>query len=302
MSAGTQGDTTAAAPDTTVPALLVMHADLAEALLHAASAVRPDRGIEGAVELRAARGAPEARIVEQVTHRRRGARADRLLGWLLPHLRPQGDARPRRDPAHRREPPVLLDYLTTATGSPAFPSFAERLQTKGREHPRPAPSNHELGAPPAGRPAHPRTGARRGASGFSPATHRDRGRRRRREGVERQLYQDAAPGSRSAWLMPSRGTPPRPPRTRSVPAAARPAENPRCAVEAGAATGDPAFNVGGLHHAPGKDKVAEYVFIPDDADAPLRGRCTHAISGARRAGRRPRAAPVARTSSIDLLA
>lgn len=40
-------------------------------------------------------------------------------------------------------------------------------------------------------------------------------------------------------------------------------ETARRLVEAGAAVGE--FNVGGLHYAPGKDKVCEYVYL-DDAD------------------------------------
>jgi mannose/fructose/N-acetylgalactosamine-specific phosphotransferase system component IIB len=83
---------------------------------------------------------------------------------------------------------------------------------------------------------------------------------------ERQLYVDAAPGVEVRVA----------PVTEAAEAYAAEAATPRGAfllvrdlatarrlVEAGAAV--PAFNVGGLHYAPGKDKVAEYVYL-DDAD------------------------------------
>ncbi len=83
---------------------------------------------------------------------------------------------------------------------------------------------------------------------------------------ERQLYQDAAPGievrvlgvAEAVAVYAAEATAPGAAflLLRDLPTALR-------LVEAGAEIA--AFNVGGLHHAPGKDKVAEYVYL-DDSD------------------------------------
>lgn len=87
---------------------------------------------------------------------------------------------------------------------------------------------------------------------------------------ERQVYTDAAPGvdvrvtgvaEAAAAYAAEAGAP------GGAFLLVRDLATARRLVEAGAAV--PAFNVGGLHFAPGKDKVAEYVYLDaaDRADA-----------------------------------
>lgn len=83
---------------------------------------------------------------------------------------------------------------------------------------------------------------------------------------ERQLYVDAAPGievrvvtvgeAAAAWAAEAAAA-------GGAFLLVRDLDTARRLVEAGAAVGE--FNVGGLHYAPGKDKVNEYVYL-DAAD------------------------------------
>ena len=135
MSAGTQGDTGGAPDTTTVPALLVMHADLAEALLHAASAVYgPIEGIEVLSNSGLSREALEARIVEQVTHWRRGGLVLTDFWGGSCHTCGLKATRGRGEILLLTgvNLPVLLDYLHNRDRFTAS-ELAERLQTKGRE-------------------------------------------------------------------------------------------------------------------------------------------------------------------------
>ena len=135
MSAGTQGDTGGAPDTTTVPALLVMHADLAEALLHAASAVYgPIEGIEVLSNSGLSREALEARIVEQVTHWRHGGLVLTDFWGGSCHTCGLKATRGRGEILLLTgvNLPVLLDYLHNRDRFTAS-ELAERLQTKGRE-------------------------------------------------------------------------------------------------------------------------------------------------------------------------
>ena len=79
---------------------------------------------------------------------------------------------------------------------------------------------------------------------------------------ERQLYVDAAPGievrvvtvadAAAAWAAEAAAA-------GGAFLLVRDLDTARRLVEAGAAVGE--FNVGGLHYAPGKDKVNEYVYL-----------------------------------------
>lgn len=135
MSAGTQGGTGGAPDTTTVPALLVMHADLAEALLHAASAVYgPIEGIEVLSNSGLSREALEARIVEQVAHWRHGGLVLTDFWGGSCHTCGLKATRGRGEILLLTgvNLPVLLDYLHNRDRFTAS-ELAERLQTKGRE-------------------------------------------------------------------------------------------------------------------------------------------------------------------------
>lgn len=83
---------------------------------------------------------------------------------------------------------------------------------------------------------------------------------------ERQVYEEAAPGievhvvsvseAAAAWAGEAAAA-------GGAFLVVRDLATARRLVESGAAVGE--FNVGGLHYAPGKSKVAEYVYL-DDAD------------------------------------
>lgn len=135
MSAGTQGNAGGSPDTTTVPALLVMHADLAAALLHAASAVYgPIEGIEVLSNSGLSREALEARIVEQVTHWRHGGLVLTDFWGGSCHTCGLKATRGRGEILLLTgvNLPVLLDYLHNRDLFTAS-ELAERLQTKGRE-------------------------------------------------------------------------------------------------------------------------------------------------------------------------
>jgi mannose/fructose/N-acetylgalactosamine-specific phosphotransferase system component IIB len=109
---------------------------------------------------------------------------------------------------------------------------------------------------------------------------------------ERDLLARRAPGSRYAWS--------RSPRWRAAYAAderrsrRRVSGDPRSAHRAAAGrigAGVSEFTLGGLHYAPGKAKVNEYIYL-DEADRARRGPCS-AAACARSAGRARRAPAVA---------
>lgn len=83
---------------------------------------------------------------------------------------------------------------------------------------------------------------------------------------ERQLYAEAAPGIEVRVANVAEAAAAHAAEA-SAPGAAfllvRDLATARRLVESGAVVGE--FNVGGLHYAPGKEKVAEYVYL-DDAD------------------------------------
>lgn len=83
---------------------------------------------------------------------------------------------------------------------------------------------------------------------------------------ERQVYEDAAPGM-DVRVTDVAGAAAAHAAEAAAPGGAfllvRDLATARRLVEAGAVV--PAFNLGGLHYAPGKDKVCEYVYL-DDAD------------------------------------
>lgn len=135
MSAGTQGPAGGSPDTSTVPALLVMHADLAEALLHAASAVYgPIEGIEVLSNSGLSREALEARIAEQVTHWRHGGLVLTDFWGGSCHTCGLKATRGRGEILLLTgvNLPVLLDYLHNRDRFTAS-ELAERLQTKGRE-------------------------------------------------------------------------------------------------------------------------------------------------------------------------
>ncbi|MBK7368739.1 MAG: PTS sugar transporter [Candidatus Eisenbacteria bacterium] len=135
MSAGTQGPAGGAPDTSTVPALLVMHADLAEALLHAAAAVYgPIEGIEVLSNSGLSREALEARIAEQVTHWRHGGLVLTDFWGGSCHTCGLKATRGRGEILLLTgvNLPVLLDYLHNRDRFTAS-ELAERLQTKGRE-------------------------------------------------------------------------------------------------------------------------------------------------------------------------
>lgn len=135
MNAGTHENADGSPATTTVPALLVMHADLAEALLHAASAVYgPIEGIEVLSNSGLSREALEARIVEQVTHWRHGGLVLTDFWGGSCHTCGLKATRGRGEILLLTgvNLPVLLDYLHNRDRFTAS-ELADRLQTKGRE-------------------------------------------------------------------------------------------------------------------------------------------------------------------------
>ncbi len=135
MSAGTHGPAGGAPDTSTVPALLVMHADLAEALLHAASAVYgPIEGIEVLSNSGLSREALEARIAEQVAHWSHGGLVLTDFWGGSCHTCGLKATRGRGEILLLTgvNLPVLLDYLHNRDRF-TVSELAERLQTKGRE-------------------------------------------------------------------------------------------------------------------------------------------------------------------------
>lgn len=118
-----------------VPALLVMHADLAAALLHAAAAVYgPIEGIEVLSNSGLSREALEARIVEQVAHWKHGGLVLTDFWGGSCHTCGLKATRGRGEVMLLTgvNLPVLLDYLHNRDRY-SVPELAERLQLKGRE-------------------------------------------------------------------------------------------------------------------------------------------------------------------------
>ncbi len=128
-------DSGGAPASATVPALLVMHADLAAALLHAASAVYgPIEGIEVLSNSGLSREALEARIVEQVAHWRNGGLVLTDFWGGSCHTCGLKATRGRGEVMllTGTNLPVLLDYLHNRDRY-GTAELAERLQLKGRE-------------------------------------------------------------------------------------------------------------------------------------------------------------------------
>ncbi|MBI5169052.1 MAG: hypothetical protein HZA61_06165 [Candidatus Eisenbacteria bacterium] len=135
MSTGTHGPAGGSPDTSTVPALLVMHADLAAALLHAASAVYgPIEGIEVLSNSGLSREALEARIADQVGHWRHGGLVLTDFWGGSCHTCGLKATRGRGEILLLTgvNLPVLLDYLHNRDRY-TVAELAERLQTKGRE-------------------------------------------------------------------------------------------------------------------------------------------------------------------------